>query len=381
MYANDRGYDFNKIPSVNNISKWNPDLIYDQLKSTYKHSIKLTVQDQIYDYYEKKLLPLYKSGYYIDENNKGTSESQSYAMLQALYSNDAVIFDRVWKWTKNNIQNENLLFAWEFSINPENNKLKILDQNSATDADIDIAYALFLAYEKWGDKNYRNEGLKILNALKKFEVVEFENLMFVTAGNWAESEDKIILNPSYISPIAFALFSKYDGEYWLRVKSDSYQIVSENSEYSFRKNNLYLPTNWIVFNKKDSKYEAYTDKDKADNFSDDAFRLIPKIVLDYRANNDRQAMGYLSRTTAFNDAYSYKMQLCSEFNGNIEKCTYSVAGLSAPLLVFSINSPDLEEKILKEHYLSNNRLREFDNISFYNLSWYWFGLYYWQSLE
>ncbi len=381
MYANDRGYDFKKIPSVNNVSKWNPDLIYDQLKSTYEHSIKLSIQDQIYTYYKNKLLPLYKSGYYVDQNNKGTSESQSYALLQSLYSNDMTTFDKVWKWTKSNIQNEDFLFAWEFSVIPKQNEFKILDKNSATDADIDIAYALLLAYERWGNKTYRNDALDILESLKKYEIVEFDNTLFVTAGNWADSKDKIVINPSYLSPAAFSLFSKYDGEYWLKVKSDSYQVISENSEYSFQKNKLYLPTNWIVFNKSKLVYEPYTDKEKADNFSDDAFRLIPKIIIDYKTNNDNQAIGYLSRTTAFNDAYSYKMQLCSEFNGNIEKCTYSIAGLSAPLLIFSINSPDLEEKILNEHYLSNNKLREFDNISFYNLSWYWFGLYYWLTLN
>src|SRR3989344_4771278 len=36
------------------------------------------------------------------------SESQSYGMLRAVWSNDQQTFDRVWNWTKNNLQRKNI---------------------------------------------------------------------------------------------------------------------------------------------------------------------------------------------------------------------------------------------------------------------------------
>ena len=381
-YANDRGWDYEKIPSVNNIQKWNPDSIYDDLKATFKPSLKLTIQSQLFDYYQYKLLPQYKKGYYIDSSGNGTSESQSYAMLQSLYTNDRETFSTVWNWTKKNIQNDDGLFSWKFAVSPENNRLRIIDENSATDADIDIAHALLLAYEKWKVDSYKTDAIKVIKALKKHEIVEHNDLIILTAGNWANTSRNIIINPSYISPAAFSIFAKYDDRaYWFKVKSDSYEVISNSSEYFKEEHNMYLPPNWVVLNKNTMEYRSYTDKDDADAFSNDAFRTIPRVFMDYKVNNDQKAIAYLNKITVFNESFAQGNILCTEFGTVTNKCSVSIAGLSAPLLVFSINAPAFEEKLLKEYYLTDNKLKNFDRISFYNLSWYWFGLYYWSNLD
>ena len=51
----------------------------------------------------------------LDEDGITTSEGQGYAMLRAVWSNDAESFERVWSWTKQNlrVRGDNL-FAWKW---------------------------------------------------------------------------------------------------------------------------------------------------------------------------------------------------------------------------------------------------------------------------
>ena len=70
-----------------------------------------------------------------DEDGITTSEGQGYAMLRAVWSNDEETFERVWAWTKQNLRvRGDHLFAWKY-------KDGVIDRNSATDADTDIALA------------------------------------------------------------------------------------------------------------------------------------------------------------------------------------------------------------------------------------------------
>src|SRR5574344_2396271 len=77
-----------------------------------------------------------------------TSEGQSYMLLRALAMNDKKTFDLVLKWSQNNLQRQDNLFAWLWG-KTKHNDWGILDNNTASDADIDIALALFKASEKW----------------------------------------------------------------------------------------------------------------------------------------------------------------------------------------------------------------------------------------
>src|SRR5207247_11293939 len=68
-----------------------------------------------------------------------TSEGQSYAMLRAVYIDDRPTFDRVWSWTKGNLQvRGDGLFSWHWGDRGDGTS-GVLDANSATDADEDIA--------------------------------------------------------------------------------------------------------------------------------------------------------------------------------------------------------------------------------------------------
>jgi endo-1,4-beta-D-glucanase Y len=73
--------------------------------------------------------------------DRTTSEGQSYGLFFALVANDRVRFDQLLKWTSDNLAGGDLgakLPGWLWGKSPAG-EWQILDQNSASDADLWIA--------------------------------------------------------------------------------------------------------------------------------------------------------------------------------------------------------------------------------------------------
>jgi endoglucanase len=79
------------------------------------------------------------------------SEGQAYALTFALIADDRASFEKILAWTRDNLSGGDLgrtLPAWKWGRG-EDGKWTILDRNSATDADLWIAYTLAQAGELW----------------------------------------------------------------------------------------------------------------------------------------------------------------------------------------------------------------------------------------
>ncbi len=103
------------------------------------------------------------------------SEGQGYGMLIAVMMAGAdpqarEIFDGLHRYNRRHpSQNNPDLVAWA----QDSNCRDILDHDSATDGDLDIAYALLLAHKQWGSSgsiNYASEATRVLNAIAKSNV-------------------------------------------------------------------------------------------------------------------------------------------------------------------------------------------------------------------
>ncbi len=80
-----------------------------------------------------------------------TSEGQSYALFIALIANDQKLFDKLLRWTENNLSQGSLdtrLPAWQWG-RKKDGSWGIIDANSASDADLWIAYSLAEAGRLW----------------------------------------------------------------------------------------------------------------------------------------------------------------------------------------------------------------------------------------
>ena len=116
-----------------------------------------------------------QSGRVFDPNGDQhtTSEGQAYALFFALAGNDRPAFNRILAWTEANLAGADLknhLPAWLWGKNKDG-QWKALDPNSASDADVWMAYTLIEAGRLWKSSNYTNLGRAMLAQIAKNEVV------------------------------------------------------------------------------------------------------------------------------------------------------------------------------------------------------------------
>ncbi|KAB1990373.1 glycosyl hydrolase family 8, partial [Haemophilus parainfluenzae] len=89
-----------------------------------------------------------------EDQDRTVSEGQAYAMLRAVVINDPDTFARTLAWADANLARQDKngdlsdqLWAWKWGKRADQS-WGIQDANFATDADIDAATALILAYQR-----------------------------------------------------------------------------------------------------------------------------------------------------------------------------------------------------------------------------------------
>jgi endoglucanase len=158
----------------------------------------------------------------LPEEGGGTiSEAQAYALLRAVWANDAPVFTRVYAWTYKNLSRVHTygdsLLSWRWGRLPDGS-WGVVDANSATDGDLDYALALVLAARKgWrappGLPDYRGEARRVQTDILAKEVVALtDGELLLTPGNWHELQPPYLVNPSYFSPAAYRLFASISSE-------------------------------------------------------------------------------------------------------------------------------------------------------------------------
>lgn len=137
--------------------------------------------------------------------DRTTSEGQAYAMFFALVDDDRPRFDKLLGWTEANLAGGDLslrLPAWSWGHSPAGT-WGVLDANSASDADLWLAYDLIEAGRLWRDPRLSALGNKLIERIALQEVVTLEGV-----GTWLAPgpqgfhsvPDAFVLNPSYMPP-------------------------------------------------------------------------------------------------------------------------------------------------------------------------------------
>ena len=157
----------------------------------------------------------------IPEEGGGTiSEAQAYALLRAVWANDATVFNRVYTFTYEKLSrvhgHGDSLLSWRWGRLPDGS-WGVLDANSATDGDLDYALALVLAHRLgWRAPpnlpDYQEEARRVMADILAREVVALpDGDLLLTPGNWHELKPPYLVNPSYFSPAAYRLFGSTSG--------------------------------------------------------------------------------------------------------------------------------------------------------------------------
>ncbi|GAC1593541.1 MAG: hypothetical protein NVS4B10_00360 [Myxococcales bacterium] len=209
----------------------------------------------------------------LDENRISTSEGQSYALLRAVWSNDPWTFQSVWRWTRQNLQvRGDKLFAWKW-------KDRVLDINSATDADVDIALALILASRRFSSPSYLDDARAILDDIWAKDVVHVREGHFVSAGNWAPAEAYPTVHVAYLAPYAYQVFAGVDARHpWQALVKSSYDIL----HWLYFDKGVQVPPEVVYLDGRTGELLLKTPHGKPSGFGYDSTPLFFRMALDQR---------------------------------------------------------------------------------------------------
>ncbi|OFI48746.1 hypothetical protein BG261_06360 [Floricoccus tropicus] len=169
------------------------------------------------------------------------SEAQGYGMLIEIDASKKgwskqENFDKLTEYYKaHTISENNDLMAWKQTEDVNSTSMVTSDENntSATDGDLDIAYALFEADELWGSEgnyNYKEIANSILNDLLKYNYQSSNNLLLV--GDWARStEDKnsLVRTSDLIVPYYQYFYKKTGIDTWKLIAEKSIKVLNDLS--------------------------------------------------------------------------------------------------------------------------------------------------------
>lgn len=204
------------------------------------------------------------------------SEGIGYGMLIVVYMDNSVnntktMFDNLWKYYKSFPDNKGLM----------NWKIKGCDNavetGAATDAELDVALALAMAYKQWGDASYLSD-LKTL--LGKMWDNEVDGGKLLKPGSQFGSP----YNPSYFSLGALKVFAEVDpGHDWNAVASNSIALILKNQNRTTG-----LNSDWCNNNGDPQNY----NNTGTDKFGFDAVRTPWRVALGYLwfGGNSEKAM-------------------------------------------------------------------------------------------
>lgn len=213
-----------------------------------------------------------KEGRVIDASSdvmKTTSEGQAYAMFFALVANDRITFEKLLNWaTKNQLQDDmnSHLPGWAWG-KKDDGSWGVLDGNSASDADLWMAYALGEAGRLWGNRRYIAYSSLLANRILSGETLEVPGLGLVLLPGpigFKPSTTSVRLNPSYVPLQLMRWFNaRSKDSRWTALLNSSTQLIVKSAS------NGYAP-DWVIY---DYDKGFLPDTEKSNIGSYDAIRV------------------------------------------------------------------------------------------------------------
>jgi endoglucanase len=318
------------------------------------------------------------------QNDITTSEGQSYALLRAVWVDDKQAFDAVWEWTKTNLQGENnKLFGWRWGLRADGSYgfMENGGENSASDADTDIALALIFASKRWNDQRYLEEAKGVLADIWGYEVDNAQGKNYLVAGNWAMGGEKLVLNPSYFAPYAWRIFAEVDKDRnWLSLIDPAYEVLNRSGfERLDKEKGVGLPPDWLALDRKTGSMEAASIGNYKTDYSYDAIRTPFRVALDYKWFGEQRALDYLKNSYGIlNDHYLQNGKLPSGFthDGKIADPNENPSMYATSLGYFLLVNPDTAKRIYEEKITklySGDKDAFNAALPYYDQNWLWFG--------
>lgn len=257
-------------------------------------------KDQYYIFYNDK-------GYAEPKNAVTVSEAHGYGMMiMAIMAGEDQkakhYFDGLYRFYKaHGSVNDASLMAWQ---QVENKSGQIIntpgDADSATDGDMDIAYALLLADQQWGSTgtiDYLARAKDMIEAILSNEINQSQSL--IKLGDWAEDKDPDYGQATRSSDFLLShlkAFENATGEQkWKDVTDKAYTIITSMNKTE--SNTTGLMPDFIVQTK-----SAFTPAPKDflegmndGNYSWNSSRIPWRYPIDYLLTGDTRALPQLQK--------------------------------------------------------------------------------------
>lgn len=310
-------------------------------------------------------------GYVLDRtrgDGEAISEGQGYALLRAAWMCDEPAFDRIFAWVEANLRRPDGLYSWTWSARTG----RLIDFNTATDGDQEIAFALILAAHAFARPELEARARELLVAIRTHEAIEVPGGWFPAAGNWAVAER--IVNLSYFIPYAYADFARVDPDgRWDEVTRTGYALL----ERVLQRPGEVLPPDFMVVNEDGSIAPLPESSKLARDFSFDAMRLYFRVALDCAFTGRPEACDGPLRADALVEMLRRDGAIYTRYatSGRPLSSDESLSFYGGVLPLLERQAPAYARH-LRDGKLS---LAELASIStrpdrYYDLNWLWFGI-------
>lgn len=310
-------------------------------------------------------------GYVLDRTRgegEAISEGQGYALMRAAWMCDEPTFDRIFAWVEANLRRPDGLYSWTWSSRTG----RLIDSNTATDGDQEIAFALILAANAFARSELEARARELLVAIRTHEAIEVPGGWFPAAGNWAVTER--IVNLSYFIPYAYPDFARVDpGGRWDEATRTGYALLARVLEQP----DVVLPPDFMVVTE-DGAIAPLPDHSKLGrDFSFDAMRLYFRVALDCAFHGRPEACDGPLRVDRLVEMLQRDGAIYTRYASSGRALTsdesLSFYGSILPLLE---RQAPAYARHLRDGKLD---LAELEKIStrpdrYYDLNWLWFGI-------
>ena len=305
-----------------------------------------------------------------DRNGGGTtSEGQGYAMLRAGWMRDEEAFNRTFRWTEQHLKRPDGLYSWLWTPAAGG---RILDANTAADADQEIAFALILGSQVFQDPQLLARARQLLLAIRQNESVEVGPGWFPAAGNWAVSQR--IVNLSYFVPYAYPYFARIDPEgRWETAIASGYDLIAKELGMGAAR----LIPDFMSITPDGDPDALPQGTGLSSDFSSDAIRIYWRVAVDCRLHSRTRACadplgaGQLTAMLARDGALFTRYGIDGAPRERVESSSFYGAAL--PFLL--LHAPTAARAVRKNH-LSQSKLDLIvtERSRYFDANWVWFGL-------
>lgn len=174
-----------------------------------------------------------------DPRNITTSEGQSYGLFFALVANDQKAFSSMLNWTEKHLSGGDLtarLPAWLWGTLP-NGEQGVLDNNTASDSDLWIAYSLVEAGRVWNNYYYQTLGYLLATRILHEETTKVANygtVLLPGRNGFILDHDHVRLNPSYVPLQLLVRMQALSPDYqWQELVDTSNRLILESMQKGF----------------------------------------------------------------------------------------------------------------------------------------------------